>query len=141
MDQTLTLLFFFAAILIVAGLLFALIALTKRDPKGINVELYRSKWLAIETQLQRDQPASFQLCVMNADKLLAKAMEDGGTPGSNMADRLKHRQKSWSNANDLWAAHKLRNRIAHDTDVSVGYDDTRRALSAFKQGLKDVGAI
>lgn len=58
-----------------------------------------------------------------------------------MADRMKQYQKSWSNANAVWSAHKLRNRIAHDTDVQVGYDDTRRALGAFKQALKDVGAI
>ena len=141
MDQTLTLLFFFAAILIVAGLLFAIIALTKRDPKGINVEAYRCKWIEIERQLQRDQPATYQLTVMNADKLLAKALEDRGVQGATMADRMKQYQSSWSNANAVWAAHKLRNRIAHDTDVSVSYDDTRRALGAFKQALKDVGAI
>lgn len=35
----------------------------------------------------------------------------------------------------------LRNRLAHETDVRIDYDRARQALIAFKQGLKDVGAI
>jgi hypothetical protein len=141
MDQTLTLLFFFAAILIVAGILFAVIALTKRDPKGVDVEAYRSRWLEIEKRLQRDQTATYHLCVMNADTLLAKALQDRGVKGETMAERLKQYQGSWTNTEAVWGAHKLRNRIAHETDVQVSYDETRRALGAFKQALKDVGAI
>jgi transposase len=58
-----------------------------------------------------------------------------------MGERMKTIKDTWSNANNVWTAHKLRNQIAHETDVSVGYDDARRALSGFKQALKDLGAI
>ena len=42
---------------------------------------------------------------------------------------------------DIWFAHKLRNRIAHDTDVNVGLVATKRALFIFKKALKELGAI
>jgi len=50
-------------------------------------------------------------------------------------------QTKWSNANNVWTAHKLRNQIAHEPDVRLDYDGARRALTAFKQALKDIGAI
>ena len=56
-----------------------------------------------------------------------------------MGDRMK--KVNWSNADVVWGAHKLRNRIAHESDVKVNYDTARRALAGFKQGLKDMGAI
>lgn len=141
MDQSIAILLFFAAVLVFGGLLFTFIALAKRSPKGIDVEKYRCKWLEIEKQLQRDQPVTYQLCVLQADKLLDQAMQDRGVSGQKMADRMKLLQKTWSNANAVWSAHKLRNKIAHDTDAQVSYNDTRQALGAFKQALKDVGAI
>jgi hypothetical protein len=58
-----------------------------------------------------------------------------------MGERMKSARKTWTNANHVWSAHKLRNRIAHETNVRVSFDETRRALSAFKHALKDLGAI
>lgn len=141
MDQTLSMILFFAAILVFGGLLFAVIALTKKGPKQLDVEKYRCKWIEIERQLKRGDVGSYSLSVLNADKLLGQALQDRQISGNTMADRMKALQGTWSNADAVWSAHKLRNRIAHDTDVHVDYDSARRALAAFKQGLKDVGAV
>lgn len=141
MDQTLSMVFFFAAVLIFGGLLFAIIALTKKGPKQLDIEKYRCRWLEIEQQLKPDNTGSFSLAVLNADKLLGQALLERHISGTTMGERMKTLQTKWSNANAVWSAHKLRNQIAHDTDVKVDYDSARRALAAFKQGLKDVGAI
>ena len=141
MDQQTALLFLFAAVLVFAGLLWVVITFTKRGPHHLNIEEYRSRWLEIENQLSRDNNDSHTLTILNADKLLDKALREKSVPGQTMGDRMKQLQKTWSNANAVWNAHKLRNKIAHEADVRVGYDDARRALSAFKQALKDVGAI
>ncbi len=141
MDQSVSIVFFFAAILVFAGILFAVIALTKKGPRQLDVEKYRSKWLAIERQLTRDNVGSYSLSVLEADKLLDQALKDRGISGETMGARLKQLQKTWSNANSVWSAHKLRNQIAHESEVKINYDSARRALSSFKQALKDVGAI
>lgn len=133
------LVFFLAAVLIVGALLFAIITMTKGGARGLDVDKYRSKWLEIEQKLTRDDIASHQLCVLNADKLLDQALKEKGVPGDTMGARMK--VTKWSNANLVWAAHKLRNQIAHESDITVDYDTARRALSGFKQGLKDIGAI
>lgn len=141
MDQSTSLLLLFAAVLIIAGLLWVLITFTKKGPRQLNVEDYRCRWLEIENQLSRDNTQSHSLTILNADKLLDKALREKNVSGQNMGERMKQMKKTWSNANSLWSAHKLRNKIAHEADVRVSYDDARRALSAFKRALKDVGAI
>jgi hypothetical protein len=141
MDQTISIVFFFAAILIFAGVLFTVIMLTKKGPSSLDVEKYRTRWMTIEQQLKRDETTSYPMCVMNADTLVDQALKDKGVSGTTMAERMKQMQQKWTNANAIWSAHKLRNQIAHEPDFRVDYDGARRALAAFKQALKDVGAI
>ena len=131
--------FFLAAVLIVAALLFAVITMRKDGSGSLDVEKYRLRWLQIEQKLLRDETLTHQMSVLDADKLLDQALKDRGTQGTTMGDRMK--QINWSNADAVWSAHKLRNRIAHESDVKVDYDTARRALAGFKQGLKDMGAI
>ncbi|HCH34843.1 MAG: hypothetical protein UY35_C0005G0118 [Candidatus Saccharibacteria bacterium GW2011_GWC2_48_9] len=140
MDNNVVLLAFFAAILIVAGIVLVIIVYTKGG-SSLNQEKYRTKWLQIEHSLKKDQPASYHLSVLNADKLLDYAMKEAGYKGKTMGERLKAASPRLTNRNATWSAHKLRNQIAHEQDVSVSYDTTRRALASFKQALKDVGAI
>jgi hypothetical protein len=136
-----SLLFFFVAVLIAGTLLFAVISLTKNGHRQLDTEKYRTRWLFIEKRLEKTQPASFQLCVLDADKLLDSALREKGYQGTVMADRMKNAAPIFSNRNSVWSAHKLRNQIAHEPDVRVTYDSSRTALNAFRQALKDLGAI
>lgn len=141
MDQSISIIFFLAAILVFAAILFGVISLTKRGPKTLDVEKYRSRWMTIEQQLKRDEASTYPMSVLSADNLLDQAMKERGIQGETMGARMKQMQAKWSNANNVWAAHKLRNQIAHESDAKVSYDAARRALGSYKQALKDVGAI
>lgn len=136
-----TILALFLGILLIGILLIVVIGLSKRGAASLDVEKYRSQWLGIESQLKRDEPSSYHLAVLNADKLLDKALKERGYKGQTMGERMKAAKGAWSNANNVWSAHKLRNQIAHENEVRVTYEDARRALAGFKQALKDVGAI
>lgn len=58
-----------------------------------------------------------------------------------MGERMKSAQNAWSHPNHIWG-HKIRNRLAHDIEVKLSYTIfALRALSAYKQALKDLGAI
>jgi hypothetical protein len=131
----------FAGVMIIGVMLIAVIMLTKKGAVQLDVDKYRSRWLAVENQLKRDEESSYHLCILNADKLLDQALRERGVKGETMGERMKVARDTWSNANAVWTAHKLRNQVAHEPDVRISYDDTRRALAAFKQALKDVGAI
>lgn len=139
MDQTILL--FLGAVLVIGGLLLVFITVTRKGPRHLDVDRYRSQWMSIETGLRRDEPASYALAVINADKLVDKALQERAVRGQTMGERMKSAQKMWSKPNDVWSAHKLRNKIAHEADVTVHYDQARQALAKFKQALKDLGAI
>ena len=132
-----------SAVLLIGTLLFAVISKTtsKNTAKRLNVDQYRSKCLAIENQLKRDEISSYHLTVLNADKLVDQAMRESGSKGETMGERLKNSATKFSDVNGLWTAHKLRNRIAHESDIVVSYDEARSALSGFRKALKDLGAI
>ena len=132
---------FLLAILIVAVLVFMAIMLTGKHGYVFNKELYQTKFLEIENGLKKDNPASFVTTIIDSDKLLDKALNEMGVPGKTMGDRLKKCDGKFSNLNAVWRAHKLRNAIAHESDLEISYKQAFNALAIYKQALKDLGAI
>lgn len=132
---------FLVAILIVGAMVLAVILLTRKKGSSLNKENYQSRWLLIENSLSRHEASSYSLSILNADKLLDQALRESGYKGETMGERMKSAKEVWSNPNHVWGAHKIRNKIAHEPDVQLSYEIAARSLSAFKQALKDVGAI
>ena len=130
-----------ASVLIIAVIGVLYLALTRKSTPSLNKQRYQSRWLEIEHSVSRDSSATHQLAIMNADKLLDMALRERHFRGKTMGERMKAANKLWQNANHVWSAHKIRNQLAHENDAQVTYDTTMRALSAFKQALKDLGAI
>lgn len=135
-----SIIFLFAAILIIGVALFAAITFGKRS-SSLNVEKYRTRWLAIEQSIERDNEASYNIAILNADKLVDHALREKGFSGQTMGERLKSAKSALPHRDNIWQAHKLRNQIAHEPDAKANYDQARRALAQYKQTLKDLGAI
>lgn len=133
--------FLLAGIVLLGALLFYLTSFIKKGIKHLDIEKYRAKCLEIEHQLKPDEPASYHLVVLNADKLVDQALRERGTRGKTMGERMKNAAPTFSDRNGIWTAHKLRNRIAHESDATVTYGEAKYALSCFRQALKDLGAI
>ena len=138
-----SLIFLLLAILIVAVFVFVAISLSSKKTYSFDVEEYHVAWLKIENSLTRENKASYPAAIIEADKLLDKAMHEMGTPGKNMGERLKHLGSAhkFSQLNSVWYVHKIRNQIAHESGFSVDYNQAKHALSTYKQALKDLGAI
>ena len=132
---------FIIAILIVAVLIFVAILLTGKRKYIFNKEAYQARFLAIENKLNKESPATFSMVIIEADKLLDKAMNEMGLPGKTMGEKLKKSGSRFSNLNGVWRAHKLRNAIAHEAGFEVSYKQAFNALAIYKQALMDLGAI
>ena len=133
--------FFLLAVLVVGILIFVAILLTGKRGHRFNVEDYQIRFMRIENKLQKDNPVSFTATIIEADKLLDRALMEMGTAGKTMGDRLKKTASSFTELNSVWRAHKLRNIIAHESDFEVSYIQAKNALAIYKQALKDLGAI
>lgn len=132
----------FGSIFVVGILVFVAIILTSKKRYTFNKLEYQSDFLAIENSLTRDNPQSYQMAVVEGDKLLDKALMEMGMSGKSMGERLKKcGREKFSQTNAVWNAHKLRNQIAHEPGFRLEYQQARHALTVYKQALKDLGAI
>lgn len=132
---------FIIAIIIIGVFLIVAMMLTKKRAHKFNIEEYQTRFLKIENHLNKDNPATFALSIINGDKLLDKALIEAGIPGKTMGERLKKSGDRFTDLNAIWRAHKLRNMIAHEDDLDLSYRQAASALAIYKQALKDLGAI
>ncbi len=140
MDQSL--IFFLLAVLIAGVALFIMLHLTKKHGALFDKEAYQVDFLRIENSLQQGNDASYAMVIIQGDKLLDKALCEMGVQGRTMGDRLKKiGNAKFSEVNHVWNAHKLRNRIAHESDFQPDFKQAKNALTTYRQALKDLGAI
>ena len=133
--------FLLIAIILVGVLVFVAILLTGKNRYEFDVEKYQTDFLKIENALVRENKASYNMAIIEGDKLLDRAMMEMGVPGKTMGDRLKKVGSHFSSENSVWYAHKLRNQIAHEHGFSVEYTQAKHALGVYRTALKDLGAI
>lgn len=136
-----SLIFLLIAILVVGILVFIAVSITSKRRYSFDKEDYQVDWLKIENNLTKDNKQSYNAAVIEADKLLDKALNEMGVPGKTMGERMKRTNSRFSQVNSVWYAHKMRNQIAHEHGFSVDYNQAKHALASYKQALKDLGAI
>lgn len=132
---------FAIAVVIVGVFIFVAILLTSKKSYNFDKMEYQTDFLRIENGLLRDNPATYDLSLVEADKLLDKALCEMGVSGKTMGERLKKVGDKFESVNSVWYVHKLRNQIAHEHGFHIEYKQASHALSVYKQALKDIGAI
>lgn len=133
----------FLVIAIIAVGLLALVAmiLGGKHRHSFNVQEYQTRWLKIENSLEKGDERSYRLAIIEADKLVDRALNEMGIPGKSMGEKLKKIGNRLPDIQKLWHAHKLRNQIVHESDFDINYNQARQALTIFRQTLKNLGAI
>lgn len=129
------------SIIFIGVLVFVAISVTGNKVYEFDKEEYQTDFLAIENSLRKDNELSFNAAVVEADKLLDKALMEIGLPGKTMGERMKSAANKFSSNNSVWYAHKIRNQIAHERNFKIDYNKAAHALKAYRQALKDLGAI
>ncbi|MBP9765808.1 MAG: hypothetical protein KBD12_01055 [Candidatus Pacebacteria bacterium] len=87
--------------------------ITEKDIEAENnLKQYKEKWNIVLNYSEGKDEALWRVGILEADNILNDLLIDRGYQGITIADRL-----SVANFNTIdlaWAAHKIRNRIAHD---------------------------
>jgi hypothetical protein len=107
----------------------------------LNTTNYYNWWENIANELDPRQSSTFKSTIFDADKLLDLALCESGFNGDTMRDRLISANKYFSDPDAVWDAHKLRNNLAHAVGFHITFTKAKNALSAYKQALKDLGAL
>jgi len=99
-------------------------------------------WAEAQKHFFAGDPNDLKMAVMEADTILNDALRYAGIHGVNLGDRLKNIKRGQiPNIEDIWAAHKLRNEIAHGMNITLKRDMAERALEAYEVALKNLGAL
>lgn len=134
-----TLLFLIIAIVFGLVVMFVLGRLIRHKPRRLNQQYYQKKWLEILARVKTYD--GMILAVIDADKLLDEALRKRNFRGKSMGERLVAAQREIHDNDAVWYAHKLRNRLVHQSSVRLREKEAKNALAGFRQGLKDLGAL
>lgn len=103
-----------------------------------------AKWNEIEQTVELGGPAHLKASVMDADKLVEYVLTARAYNGNTFAEKLKSAKPSFRDYTDydnLWYAHKVRNSIAHDNGQDFSLTNAKKAIEYFKKALKVLGAM
>jgi hypothetical protein len=111
---------------------------------SMDTNFVQDKWTEIEALIAMGGASHKKTAIMEADKLVDYALKSKGVAGETMGERLKNAKNKFRNYSDydnLWFAHKVRNSIAHEAGHDMVTSEVNRAIEAFKKALKALGAI
>lgn len=89
----------------------------------------RSKCQEVEGLLGSASPIELKHAVMEADKLVDFALKSLNFAGETFADRLRSAEGRINQDvyQSLWHGHKVRNQIAHETELQISDAELKRA--------------
>lgn len=127
-------------IVAVAAAILALISLAGRSkPKCIDKLFFKNEWSDILV-LQKDYKTR-PMSVVNADKLLDSALKGMSFKGDTMAERLVSAKGRLKARDAVWSAHKLRNKIVHDSLHEPTEKEVKTALDGYRKAFRDLGVF
>lgn len=122
------------AIFIIVDVLIVAYVMYRRMRRKVSkkaIEEIQKSWKKIIRQ------KDMRHAIMDADKLLDHALTQFGYKG-NLGTKLKKSGRLFKNVNKVWAAHKVRNNIAHQINYKVDEKTYRASMLAFKEAFKDL---
>ncbi len=98
--------------------------------------MYDEEFAQVKKYVDSDLSTEWKIAVLEGDKILDDALRNAGIFGETMGERLKSMTRTqFPMLDDVWEAHKLRNLIAHDINVSVSQEQARAAVDIFGKAL------
>lgn len=127
-------------LLVAAVALLGLVSLAARRAKQLDSNYFKKSWHQIE-ELAKSGEGGQAAAIIQADKTLDVALKQARARGTKTAERIKSAEHRFRDKESVWAAHKLRNRLVHETNNNLSTKQANRALASFQRALKDMGAL
>jgi len=134
------------AVLLALAIVFGIIILllisrfAPKPKRRLNQDYFQKRWLEILQRVKSSDDGTV-LAIIDADKLVDEALKKLHFNGKTMGERLVAAQRSLTNNDSIWYAHKLRNRLVHEPNVRLKKSEAQMALTGFRQALRDLGAL
>ena len=89
-----------------------------------------------------DNPNDWKLAIIEADKVLEMVVNTFSVPGDNMGEKMKNIERGdFQTIDEAWQAHKMRNRIAHESNFHLSQRDARLAINSYEKVFQEFDFI
>jgi len=100
------------------------------------------KWQVIINRLEKGSDSDYKIAIIEADNIFDDLLKKMGYQGNDMGERLKQITKNQlANIDDLWQAHKIRNRIAHEPSFKLTQLQAKRAIEIYQRATQDLESL
>ncbi len=129
-------------IIVAAVVILVLISLNSKSSvqgKGIDKAHFKHEWNDCIEQFKDEKTRNLSL--INADKLLDEALKCLGHTGDTMSERMISAKNILKNRDEVWSAHKIRNRLVHESGYHPTEKIVKRSLNGYYRAFKDLGVF
>lgn len=112
-----------------------------RKYQGRDLASMRRRWAEIEDLAGQSGEMGRKMAVMEADKLLDSALKGLAMPGNTLGERLKFAAYKYPDLRKVWFAHRIRNKLAHESTFHLDTGLAKKAIRHYRVALKMLGAI
>ncbi len=122
---------------IVAAIVISLIY--RRFPKRLKTDRFAEQWKDLQAFCK--DKTTWPDALSQADALLDKALKKRKYKGKTMGERLVSAQRVFSDNDGLWFAHNFYKKVMSGDVKRIKEGDIKEALVAYRQALRDLGAL
>ncbi len=109
---------------------------------GVHKENLIKGWQSVLDKLEIGDEANYKLAIIEADKIFDNLLKNIGYQGEDMGERLKQiTTTQLANIDEIWQAHKIRNRLVHEENFQLKEHEARRVIEIYKKALNELEAI
>jgi hypothetical protein len=111
---------------------------------GVNISKRRTLkiWKRIQQRLKTGKTEQLKLAILEADKILDEILKMAGYRGKNLEERLSFiTVAQLSNIEEIKRAHKLKERIISEPDLTITFDEARAIIDIYKKALQELNLI
>ena len=102
----------------------------------------RARWDEILRHGDSTKEVEWKFAIIEADKLMDDTLRKAGFPGTTMGERLMAIQEGQLQSLQLiWEAHKIRNRLAHDSNYFLRHAEAKKAIQLYGRALEELRVI
>lgn len=111
----------------------------RRLPKRLKADYFMGHWKQLQKHLKDKK--TWSEAIIEADKLLDRALKKRKFKGKSMGERMVAAQRIFSDNDGVWYAHNLSKKILSNDNLRLKEADVKDALICFRQALRDIGAL
>lgn len=143
------------AVSLLLGILVMVVVVKMNKLMGTKIDLVKeflppqpatspsnARWDEIQKHINSTREGEWKFAVVEADKLVDELLKSAGFQGETLGDRLMNIQPGQlTTLQSLWEAHKIRNRLVHDTNYFLRYTEAKRAVGLYEKTLRELQAL